>query len=321
MTLFDRATHVARVPSTNRGLYWWVSREEILLLKPAARNSKRFSLHRLNVTTGRETPLDPFNRKHSVRITGNQWHVSTHGVPGFKVAYWTPECELSPDGEWFLWLSDRSTWVAASLDGTIQREWEEEHSIPSSCIWLRDSKKWVQLVNQYKRQRYTLVEAIVRSVVRPSSPKTTVIKVDDGLLLGVTHRNSILIRHSGSRQKASSVALSEFSLSPERPTRRYSIKLPEPGILTSVALSKSGDQLAWILSVGQEAFPGEYLFWVSGLDGENIGELGRISGRLGGSQVSTSQQNYSWPQLLRWLPDGDEISFVFKNNLYRLQVS
>lgn len=321
MILLDRARRVGRVPSINRGRYWWVSREEILLLKPAATTSKRFSLHRLNTATGRETPLGAFNRKHSVRITGVEWHVGTHGVPGVKVVYWTPDCALSPDGEWFLWLSNRSTWVAASLDGTMQQEWEEEHSIPSSCCWLRDSKKWVQLVRQYKRQRYTLVEAIGRPVVRRSPQRTTMIHVADGLLLGVTSRNSILIHHSSSRQEASKVVLSEFGLSPARPTRRYSIKLPEPGILSEAALSKSGDRLAWVLSVGQQAFPREYLFWVSGLDGKNIKELGRISGRFGGSLVSSSQQKYFWPQSLQWLPDGDEISFVFKSDLYRLQVS
>jgi hypothetical protein len=92
-------------------------------------------------------------------------------------------------------------------------------------------------------------------------------------------------------------------------------------MLSEVALSKSGDRLAWILTVGQQTFPREYVFWVSGLDGKNIERVGRMSGRLEGSPISPSKQKYSWPRSLDWLPDGDEISFVFKNYLYRLQVS
>jgi len=321
MTLLDRAIRVGRVPPVNRGLYWWRSSEEVLLLKPAGRTSKQFNLYLLDAATGRETSLDSFNQKDLPRVTGDEWRVGTHGVPGFKVVYWTPESALSPDGEWLLWFSGRTTWVAARLDGTMEREWEEEHSIPSSCCWLRDSKKWVQLVREYQRKRYKLVEVIIRPVVKRSSPRTTVIQVDDGLLIGLTRRNSILIHHGSSTHAASNVTLSEISLSPARPTREYKIGLARFGVVSQIALSKSGDKLAWILSGEQHSFPREYLFVVSGLDGNNIKELGWMSGRLEVSRSRPNQQKYFWPRSLQWLPDGDEISFVFKEQLYRLQVS
>ena len=320
MSLLDQAQHIARVPSTNRRRYWWVSNEDIVVLKPAARNSKCFLLHRLNVATGRESPLDRFNRHAD--IPGVEWHVSTYGIPGYKVAYWTPECDLSPDGEWFLWLRNKATWLAASLDGTTQRDWDEKHSIPSGCCWLPDSKTWVQLVSQYQRQRYTLVKAISHSVVRQSRPRTTVIKVPDGLILGVTRHNSILLYNSDSTKVASRGMLSEFNLSPKRPTRRYSIELPEPGIISKVALSRSGDRLAWIMSIGDQTFPrNEYLFWVSDLGGKNIEELGRTSGLPGGSFSRLSKQKGFYPDLLQWLLDDDAISFVNDTHLYRLPVS
>ncbi|HKA18175.1 MAG TPA: hypothetical protein VKN18_07650 [Blastocatellia bacterium] len=319
MTLLDQVKHIARVPSVNRWRYWWVSKEEIVLLKPATRNSKRFTLHRLNVTTGRQRAFDRFNL--TADIPGVRWHLSTYGIPGYKVAYWTPRCTLSSDGEWFLWLRNKATWVAASLDGTTRREWEEEHSIPSDCCWLQDSERWVQLVTHYQRQRYTLVKAIVRSVVRQSRARTTVIKVPDGLLLGVTHHNSILLYNSDYAKPASKVMFREFSLSPKRPTRRYSIRLPESGTLSGAALSKAGDRLAWIMSVGDQTFPREYLFWVSDLDGKNIVELGRTSSITAGPLSRSTKQKGFYPGSVRWLPDGSEVSFVNDTHLYRVAIS
>jgi len=318
--LLHRAVRVGRVPKTNRGRYWWVSRDEVVLLKPAARNSKLFSLHRLNTSTGKELPIDAFNSKHSGRIIGVKWHLSTHGVPGYKIAYWTPDCELSPNGEWFVWLSDRFSdrpmWIAASLDGTMEREWEEEHDIPSSCLWLRDSKRLVQLVRQYKRQRYKFVEAIVRPIVGRSSKKTIPTEVADGRLLGLTGRTSILLDQSRSKRVGSKLTLCDFSLTPGELARRYSIKIPGFLHLHELALSQHGDRLVLILSTVQQSYPKDYFFCVSGLDGERIKAVGRMEGRF-----RSNRRKYLSPTSLQWLPDGDEISFVFNDELYRLRVS
>ena len=318
--MLTRAKLVGPAPETNRGSYWWISSEEVLLTRPA-HNPRRFKLLRLDVPSGREKALAAFNRKHSARIIGKKWRLSTHGVPGFEIAYWSPECALSPNGKWFLWVSGGQTWIVASLDGAMQREWAEQNSIPSSYCWLPDSERWVQLVSQYRRERYTLRKAIVRTAVRRSASKATEIRVDDGLMLGVNYRGRILIHNRDQEQVSTETSLSEVSLVPGQPIRRRLIGLPEPGEIWEVALSKAGDRLAWIVSVGEQVFPREYVLWVSGLDGKKFEEVGRMRGQCEQSATNSSETAYYWPQSLRWLPDGDEISFIFKEDIYRLRVS
>ena len=315
-----RAKLVGPAPETNRGSYWWISSEEVLLMRPA-HNPRRFKLLRLDVSTGREAALVAFNRKHGARIIGQKWQVSTHGVPGFEIEYWTPQCALSPDGKWFLWVSGGQTWIVASLDGAMQREWAEQNSIPSSYCWLPDSERWVQLVSQYRRECYTLRKAIVRTAVRRSASKATEIQVADGLVIGVTDRGCILIYHSRREEVSTEASLSEVSLVPGQPTRRRLIRLPEPGHIWGASLSKAGDRLAWIVSVGEQVFPREYVFWVSGLDGKKFEEVGRMKGQCELPATNSSQTAYYWPQSLRWLPDGDEVSYIFKEDIYRLRIS
>jgi len=317
--LLEQATVVGPAPESPEGEYWWISDQEVLSLRPGP-NPRRFRLFRLDVASGIETLIQPFNRRHARRIIGDKWHVSTEGVPGYEVAYFSPTCAPSIDGKWFLWLSEHHTsWIAASLDGALTREWSDRYSIPSSCCWLRSGQEWVQLVRPFRTRDYVLSKAITRPVARRSKAKITNLQVADGIVLGVTGRDSILLYHPR-HEPSTENAVSEVSLEPGQPVRRHLIHLPQPAELWNVALSKKGNRLAGFSLLRQPGFPvEEYVLWIKTLGRKKIHEVGRMHPRL--VQAETGPAKYYSPGTLRWCPSGNEISFVFNEQLYRLPVS
>jgi hypothetical protein len=82
-----------------------------------------------------------------------------------------------------------------------------------------------------------------------------------------------------------------------------------------------GDQLAWILQIGNKSFPGEYVLGYSNIQGGKIEGFGRVHGQFEESETRIGKRTYYWPQSMRWTPDGHEISFVFKDDLYRIGLS
>jgi hypothetical protein len=177
-------------------------------------------------------------------------------VPGAEVVYNPPDCDLSPDGKWILWLSDHKTWIAASLDGTQARRWPNQRRLPSHCCWLPDGQHWAELASHLGLNRYTLREAVVRSIHQDSAPKTAKLNVVDGLLLGLTHRGGILIHHLTPQRAVSRASFAEVTLdAPKASVRTWTVALPVQARVHEVALSRAGDRLAWMLGTGEQEIP------------------------------------------------------------------
>jgi hypothetical protein len=80
-----------------------------------------------------------------------------------------------------------------------------------------------------------------------------------------------------------------------------------------VTLSPSGDRLAWILEQ-EHGNTQLYTLYTADADGAHARPIGSAEG------VPVGKAN-SWPRELRWLPDGKQVSFVYKDALYTLPVS
>lgn len=320
-TLLTKGKIVAGVPSTTEGKYWWMSGTEILTLRPSP-DPRFFLLGLIDINTRKETPIEAFNKKFSKTLVGPEMHVSTVGDPRVEVVYNPPRCNLSPDRKWFLWLSRNMTWIAASLDGTKQRRWSAQCRHSCHGVWLRDSERWVELISYYQKKKYTIKKAVVRSISIGPERVFENLKVDDSLIIGASSRNHILIRYDVKEGAFTQVAMAALDFEkPMTTENKFSVQLAPGSKIVDVAISDSGEHLAWLLEISKDrCFPREYSLCISGLKGEKMRELGRVSGQLEPSAASSSGKAYYWPQSIRWLPDGQRVSFVFRKKLYVLDV-
>ncbi len=312
---------VARTPSVTEGEYWWISDSKILTLLPSS-DPKLFVLGCIDIKTGQKTSLDAFNKKFSKMLVGQEMHVSTVGDPRVEIVYNPPNCDLSSDRKWLLWLSRDMTWIAATLDGKQQKKWHKQGILSSHGIWLRDSTRWVELVSYYQKKKYTIEKAVVRGIDSDEEKIFENLKVDDGLIVGVTSSNHILIRYGVKENALNEAAMVSLDLGSSIATKRqFSAQLLRASHISDVAISDAGDRLAWILELGnRRRFPKDYSFCISGVKGEEMREFGRIRGKSEPSGISRNGKVYYWPQSIRWTPDGKRVSFVFKEELYVINV-
>jgi hypothetical protein len=68
-------------------------------------------------------------------------------------------------------------------------------------------------------------------------------------------------------------------------------------------------------------FPWEYSLCVSDIEGKGMREIGYMLGKSESSAANDRGRVYFYPESIRWLPDGQRISFVFKGELYVLDAS
>lgn len=101
-----------------------------------------------------------------------------------------------------------------------------------------------------------------------------------------------------------------------------------PRSAQEVVLSPTGDRLAWLRaeSPSFDLFgkhsrsetvqpPRVFCIWVSAADGSSMREVGRTRLDRGKDQLRESGR-YDHPWSLRWVPDGNHVSFRFGDGLF-----
>jgi hypothetical protein len=114
----------------------------------------------------------------------------------------------------------------------------------------------------------------------------------------------------------STVAFKEIGLDPGLSfIWEYTVTLPEPNQVSSLALAPSGSRLAWILG-GLSS--NRYTFWISDAHGRDFRLIGKADGISCENPHPLTGRRYDWPRHLRWLPDDKQVSFIYRDTLYTI---
>jgi hypothetical protein len=243
--------------------------------------------------------------------------VSYAGSPGLEMHYLPPTAAMSPDGKWLLWSNTASRthrqWVVATFEGQ-QQMWAQGIDPDSSTddlgghgLWMPDGTRWVELVSRYKNRIYSIHYANVYQPGKPAPVSTVRIRgLRDGLPVGI-RQNGALVMHTSLHERGKPVQHIDTVTA-----RKLSVPVPVSSDVSDVKLSPQGDRLAWILEQ-ERSGKRLYTVYIADADGAHARPVGSAEG-------ITSRTGYTWPRELQWLPDGKQVSFIYKNGVYTLPV-
>ncbi len=350
--------------------YAWISPDELLILRPTVTVNGPFqpdqqrlipsTAHRLQISTGKETPLEEFNRLHSDDFKAMVGVSYSHNEPHW-MSQFAPMATLSPDGH-FLLFTVSTGWRVASLDGTqtiniLATEGLGDITRETGCevlpLWLPDSRSWLAISGWGMLKRRRIFQW------RMDQPKPVqaafVLGWRDGFVCGITTNNRLLMQ---CRNPMNDIAIDYLNTGrlPGRTTflevqwgrkvqavRRYQLAIPTPGIIghnyhRQVVLSRCGRRLAWSIreTVDPEIYPSTediYSLWISDLSGTDVHEIGWIKSSrkprekdavippADSESVIRANKRLPWPDELQWSPDGRQISFTFGDGLFAVSVA
>ena len=251
----------------------------------------------------------------------------------------TRDSLMSPDGRWCLWrvfeTSDFSSPRMAYLDGTHYHKWPGSPSQDDlfldadHFLQMRDSNPRMivrELRDPVQAHRYRdgkqAEELFVRYAVQ--HPVYLAVPQPNGVIPGDraeidTYRSQdrlpFLLSKSNPRRKAPKPIETRFVPLPESATfYRGQISPQQQSVLYDFRMLSTHPFLAWL----HKAIPGIRVkprvteeLWVSRADGQGMHEIGHIS-------MQTEQNNDLREKLMHvdWLPNGKQISFVYRGMLY-----
>lgn len=350
--LLGRAHKIAPVqelsPIQNDVPYFWISNREVVAVSRKVYGNG-FTLVGMNGSARLQSALAGFLTRSSQWFLGRSYD----NPPSI---YMPPPCTLSPDGKWFLWLYDnepslmfrppnfphRMTWMVARLDGWVRLECPavpfpgNETMFQHNIVWMPDSRHWLELAPE-EHPRYRAVNGPNgRPLLEPIEPAQPVfentrvlihslktqgsqelpvereIKLPSpmgGLALGFTHRGTVLVWSGSDKRGATQVKMQEVELKgPVARVRPYGIRLPVACKVYEVVLDRQGQRLAWVLVEPNK----EAGVWVSNLAGKGMRQIGALEIEYDKDLGPTSEI----PHTVRWLPDGKQLSFLYKNALW-----
>ncbi len=302
--------------------YFWHDGRTLLILRRAPGKTV-FRAVLVDARTGWQTFPQAFNDKNSPLMEGGRRRVTFEGSPRWEMQYLPPTAAMSPNGKWLLWSSGVSLpgikqWVASTLNGQ-QQKWplgpdpdSEFAALPGNALRVPDSHHWVELVSRYAKRVYSIHLAHVYVLDKAAPVRTVHISgLGDGLPVGI-RQDGTIVMHTSSRQSdrlVQQLVMSLVSLDADTVTaRKLRLPIPASSGVSDVKLSPKGDRLAWILEQGR-GLTRLYTLYAADADGAH-------SRPLGSAEMVKTGKGYSWPRDLRWLPDGKQVSFVYKNAIY-----
>ena len=200
--LMEVATKVADTSDVFGEDYLWLNNHTLLLWELIP-DSDTFRAALVDTHTGERTLPQEFNARNNPFLKGRLFRATIEGSNHWEEHYLSPRTTASFDGRWILWQTafPASEWIAATIDGE-QRRWNKDlfdaevRSADNQAFWLRDGKRWAELVSRYQDETDTLPRANIYELGNDSPIKSVPIEgLRDGLPVGVTHDGKIMMFH------------------------------------------------------------------------------------------------------------------------------
>jgi hypothetical protein len=339
--------HVASVSDSLENDYHWITSTQVLWLRHVHRpyppdyllasidekkplQAGHYQAFALVTNPVHERPLEAFNAQFAPLLESTPGYLSRAGYPGYTVTFHPPYHALSPDGKWLLWhrnnrRASSQEWIACALDGSQQRTWQTRPDpisgmwLTGQARWMPDSRFWIQLETTYKNEKYKYSHALIHDCRDPQAvEERDMAFLAEGIVLGMTSSQTLLIWHPSRRQKTTKILFDEVELAlPKATARERTVSMPHETEVAEVSLSPQGNQLAWVLADRSEN-PVLYTLWTSRLNGSEMRPLIQLKGIVKQSETSFTGQCYSWPRNIRWLPQGDQLSYLYNHGLWMI---
>lgn len=261
----------------------------------------------------------------------------------WKVSRWWSEdgtykkqLEISPDRQWVLWEGnyyDHSFhgYYGARLDGSrkffiSKKPWPYWVAVR----WLPDSRHFLEVTHLYKENGDYLrcVGTTMRSVVAPRlSQRPPALnkytyseswnKYSD--IKWLTNTKALGVSALGELWPARSYIIEELTTNRNAKNRRWTFRIPRQETRYEMAIAPQGDRIAWVVVETDNSLSshkGNAKLCISGLNGKITNEIGSLP-------LAPSEEEWPGfyrPTELKWLPDGKNLSFIYEDKLYRVQV-
>jgi hypothetical protein len=260
----------------------------------------------------------------------------------------------SPDGKWLAWLDfhgKKPRLMAATLDASRKRVWPEAQATSEggvgSPVWTSDSRAIVDVRATYRLGGPVPIMIAEHAFIRgiEASAPTRDVRlpgITDCLPMGITHEGRLLLvdRRPRAGPGIASALVDATLGGPRAAIRKLSVPLPGAWTYSAGVLSPRGNRIAWVMAV-TDPLPGIMrwnllagLFgveskshvgiWVTDLRGQVFRCVGVLPPAAVKEPLSianfTPTDARDWPSGLRWLPDGKQLSFFYKNALYTVPV-
>lgn len=307
------AKRIGRGVVPAEGAYFWRSAGEVLFVRPGVAEST-FRITRLPVGSGKEQPLPALNQRLEGRLRGTRVRIASPSHPEGEEQFLPPTVSVSPDGKWLLWYGGLQ-WTALSLEGTDELHWRQPSPLQNPAAWMPDGRHWVELEADAREGRDFLRRVFVHDLQNPLADRTIETPaLQAGSVLGFTPEGRLLVRHPSPLAPAEEAMFTEVDLSSEQGVlRAYTLRLPKPGTVVETVLSPEGDRLVWVLTEAGE--PARRSVWLSRPGGEGMALVGTAPETLRPQNLPGADDGL---QLVRWLPQGEGLSFVAGGSLYTL---
>ena len=285
-------------------LYYWLTNEELLYLTPN-QMAGTYALHRLKIASG---------------VDETQGNLKSGNF------------RISPDGQWALTITPSNAGSLFSLERTDgKRQFRfythlNNEDINTNIAWTTDDKAIIALTFSDTGGLLTTFP-LDKPAVLPDVPNSL---TDNQILLGVTDAGRVLaIQNISDKQLTrlhDSITLYDFPLKQGSDVHKIDVSRPEgrDSEVEDVVLNPSGSRLAWRFTAHHTPLLygalkrlynvfGVYdntsvSLWTSKTDGSEMHELGSIN----------LNSPVPQPQLLRWTPDGRNLSFKNDEKLYSI---
>jgi hypothetical protein len=299
--------------------YHWLSADRILYF------DQDDHCHLYNTATGTRTALTALERRLPARIMNLQY---------------------SPDGQWILCTTSLSPLEVRGmrLDGSHYFQFRSHlpADINTEAIWSADSHHWLEMVWRQSGGRSSVAAANLHSL----PPDHAVVKLDMQLPAGtyvwqdaVEPGKALLVIDDKFRATSPTLRIARVPFSGKQEPAHWSQASFPPGT-SSGSFSPQRDRLAYmtvstpkpgyferllarIRTEWKREIRPEWRLWVANLDGSHRHEVGYMvqpPDHPPGVAGQGGWMSPSYPQELKWLPDGKRLSYVFDDALYTVPV-
>jgi len=239
---------------------------------------------------------------------------------------------ISPDGKLLMWSTAEGAVTVATLLGEPTYRLEGERW--SRVAWMGDSAHLVEYVKDPNGD-HTVYGTIFDMMT--GKPNQHLAVAPDFMFETVGTNNHLLTRDetgedAGKRMK-DRLEIRESEIGKEKqPARKYTIRLPFKGEIEEEQFSSDGSHIVWSLVQKSGDLPPLYTWlhrhipafnpphaskvslWVSRIDGRHLHEIGCVPLRWDNDLDTPVQEDEI--SCLSWTPNGQRLSFIYKDALY-----